>query len=73
LSIRRRPPLGLEEQARIKNGYDMMVRICIIGFGLMIAAILPVPWGWKIVPFLAIMFLVGIVLPVVGRARRNRI
>jgi hypothetical protein len=42
-----------------------------VGFGLAIAAILPVPWGWKIGLFLGIMFLVGILIPAVGRARNR--
>jgi len=46
------------------------VRVCIIGFGLTIVAILPVPWGWKIGLFLATMCLVGILIPAVGRARK---
>ena len=48
-----------------------MVRACMIGLGIAIAAIVPVPWGWKIVLFLAIMFFVGIVMPAVARARKN--
>jgi hypothetical protein len=42
-----------------------------IALGLAIAAILPVPWGWKIGLFLGIMFLVGILIPAVGRARKH--
>jgi hypothetical protein len=42
-----------------------------IGFGLAIAAIAPVGWGWKIALFLVIMFVVGIVIPAIGRARRR--
>jgi hypothetical protein len=59
----------LEDNARIKRGNDVLVRVCMIGFGLAIAAIVPVPWGWKIGLVLGIMFLVGILIPVVGRAR----
>lgn len=60
---------GVEENARIRRGNDVIVRVCIIGFGLAIVAILPVPWGWKIALFLAIMFFVGIIMPAVRRAR----
>jgi uncharacterized protein (DUF58 family) len=42
-----------------------------VAFGLAIAAILPVPWGWKIGLFLGIMVLVGILIPAVGRARKH--
>jgi hypothetical protein len=61
----------LEDNARIKRGNDTLVRVCMVAFGLAISAILPVPWGWKIGLFLGIMFLVGILIPVVGRARRT--
>jgi hypothetical protein len=61
----------LEDNARIKRGNDALVRLCIIGFALAIAAILPVPWGWKIGLFLGIIFAVGVLIPAVGRARKN--
>jgi hypothetical protein len=64
---------GAAENARIKRGNDTVVRVCIIGFGLAIAAIAPVPWGWKIVLFVAIMFFVGILMPAVRRARSRSI
>jgi galactitol-specific phosphotransferase system IIC component len=63
--------LGLREQARIKRGNDALVRVCIIAFGVAIAAIAPVTWGWKIALFLMIMLLVGIIMPAISRARRN--
>jgi hypothetical protein len=63
---------GLEDNARIKGGNDALVRLCIVGFGVAIAAILPVPWGWKIGLFLGIMLFVGILIPTVGRARKSR-
>jgi hypothetical protein len=63
--------LGLREIARIKRGNDALVRVCIIGFGVAIAAIVPVTWGWKIPLFLAIMILVGIIMPAVRRVRVN--
>jgi hypothetical protein len=66
---RRGASQGVEENARIKRGNDAIVRVCIIGFGLAIAAIAPVPWGWKIALFLAIIFFVGILMPAVRRAR----
>jgi hypothetical protein len=59
----------VEENARIRRGNDAIVRVSIIGFGLAIAAIVPVPWGWKIALFLAIMLFVGIIMPAVRRAR----
>jgi Flp pilus assembly protein TadB len=68
---RREALQGVEENARIKRGNDAVVRVCIIGFGLAIVAIVPVPWGWKIVLFLAIMLFVGILMPAVRRARRR--
>ena len=67
--LRRGASQGAEENARIKRGNDAIVRVCIIGFGLAIAAIAPVSWGWKIALFLAIMFFVGILMPAVRRAR----
>jgi hypothetical protein len=63
--------LGLREQARVKRGNDALVRICMIAFGVAIAAIAPVTWGWKIVLFLVIMSLVGIIMPAISRARQN--
>ena len=68
---RRRALGGLQEQARIKRGNDTIVRVCMIAFGVTIALIAPVPRGWKITLFLAVMFLVGIVMPKVSRALRN--
>jgi len=47
------------------------VRLCIIGFGLAIAGILPVSWGWKIGLFLAIIFVVGVLIPTLGRFIKN--
>lgn len=67
--IRRRASPTLNEQARLKKGNDTVVRACMIGFGVAIAAIAPVLWPWKIALFFMIMFLVGIVIPVIGRAR----
>jgi hypothetical protein len=63
--------LGLRERARIKRGNDALVRVCMIAFGVAIAAIAPVNWGWKIALFLAIMSLVGIIMPAISRGRRN--
>jgi hypothetical protein len=48
-----------------------MVRVCMIGFGIAIAGIAPVTWSWKIALFVVIMFLVGIIIPAISRARRN--
>ena len=67
----RRALWGLREQARINDGNDAIVRLCMIGLGIAIVAIAPVTWAWKIVLFLVIMFIVGIVVPVIWRARRN--
>jgi galactitol-specific phosphotransferase system IIC component len=63
--------LGPREQARIKRGNDALVRVCMIAFGVAIAAIAPVTWGWKIALFLMIVLLVGIIMPAISRARRN--
>jgi len=38
-----------------------------MGLGLAIAAIAPVTGGWKIVLFVAIMILVGVVMPAIWR------
>ena len=61
----------VEENARIRRGNDAIVRVCIIAFGLAIAAIVPVPWGWKIALFTAIMLFVGIMMPAVRRTRNR--
>jgi len=42
-----------------------------MGLGLAIAAIAPVTGGWKIVLFVAIMILVGSVMPAIWRSGRN--
>jgi hypothetical protein len=68
---RRRPVRALKEALHAKRGNDAISRVCMIGFGISIAAITPVPWVWKIPLFLMIMFLVGIILPAIWRARRN--
>jgi hypothetical protein len=69
--FRRRALQGLREQARINDGRDAIVRGCMIGFGIAIAAIAPVGWGWKIALFLVIMLFVGLIMPAIWRARRN--
>jgi hypothetical protein len=61
----------VREDAWIKRGNDAMVRVCILGFAIAIAAIVPVPWGWKIALFLAIMLVIGVLIPAVGRIRKN--
>ncbi len=68
---RRRAPRTLKETLRIKGGNDAISRVCMIGFGIAIAAITPVTWVWKIPLFLMIMLLVGIMIPAIWRARRN--
>ena len=68
---RRRAPRTLKEALRIKGGNDAISRVCMIGFGIAIAAITPVTWVWKIPLFLMIMLLVGIMIPAIWRARRN--
>ena len=62
---------GLREQARINDGNDAIVRVGMIGLGIAIVAIAPVTWAWKIVLFLVIMLIVGIIVPVIWRARRK--
>lgn len=61
----------LQEEARIKGGNDTIVRLCIVGFGIAIASLAPVTWGWKIALFLVIMLLVGIIIPAIWRARQK--
>jgi Flp pilus assembly protein TadB len=51
------------------RGNNTIIRVCMIGFGIAIAAIAPVVWVWKIPLFLSIMFLVGVLLPAIQRAR----
>jgi hypothetical protein len=67
---RRRGPVAPNERARLAKGNNTLVRICMIGFGLAIVSLAPVTWPWKIALFLAIMFLVGMVIPIIGGARR---
>jgi type IV secretory pathway TrbD component len=71
LHTRQRALRRLKEEARIKGGNDAIVRACMVGFGIAIAAIAPVPWGWKIALFFVIMFVVGIIIPAIWWARRN--
>jgi Flp pilus assembly protein TadB len=66
-----RPLLGLNEQARMERGNNTLVRVCMIAFGIAIVAITPVVWIWKIALFLLIMFLVGVLIPAMRRARPN--
>ncbi len=68
---RPRTPRTLKEALRIRGGNDAVSRVCMIGFGMAIAAITPVTWFWKIPLFLMIMFLVGTIMPAIWRARRN--
>ena len=67
----RRTLWGLREQARINDGNDAIVRLGMIGLGIAIVAIAPVTWAWKIVLFLVIMLIVGIIVPVIWRVSRN--
>jgi fatty acid desaturase len=69
--FRRRALRGLQEKARIKQGNDVVVRVCMIGLAIAIVAITPVTWGWKIALFFVIMLVVGIIMPVIWRARRS--
>ena len=62
---------GLSEQVIRERGNNTLVRVCMIAFGVAIVAIAPVVWIWKIVLFLLIMFLVGILIPAIRRARPN--
>ena len=68
---RRHAFFTLNEQARIERVNNTLVRVCMIGFGIAIVAIAPVVWIWKIPLFLLIMFLVGVLMPAIQRARRN--
>lgn len=68
---RRRAPLGRNERADMERGNNTIARVCMIGFGIAIAAIAPVVWVWKLALFLLIMFLVGVLMPAIQRARRN--
>jgi len=69
---RRRVFLAVDEQARLEKDNNTVVRVCMIGFGVAIAATAPVTWPWKITLFLVIMAFVGVVMPTIARARRNR-
>ena len=68
---RRRTLFGRNEQTDMERGNNTIVRVCMIGFGIAITAITPVVWVWKIALFLLIMFLVGVLMPAIQRARRN--
>jgi len=68
---RRRMLFGRDKLADMERGNNTIVRVCMIGFGIAIAAIAPVAWIWKIPLFLSIMLLVGVLLPAIQRARRN--
>ena len=66
---RRRAGLGQHEHARMERANDTLVRVCMIAFGIAIVVIAPVVWIWKIPLFLLIMFLVGVLMPAIRRAR----
>lgn len=68
---RRSVGVGQHEQARMEDANNTLVRICMIGFGIAIVVIAPVVWIWKIPLFLLIMFVVGVLMPAILRARRN--
>jgi hypothetical protein len=51
----------------MERGNNTIVRVCMIGFGIAIAAIAPVVWVGKIPLFLSIMLLVGVLLPAIQR------
>jgi hypothetical protein len=68
---RRRALFGRNKLTDMERGNNTMVRVCMVGFGIAIAAIAPVVGVWKIPLFLSIMLLVGVLLPAIQRARRN--
>ena len=68
---RRRALFGRNKLTDMERGNNTMVRVCMVGFGIAIAAIAPVAWVWKIPLFLSIMLLVGVLMPAIQRARRN--
>jgi hypothetical protein len=45
--FRRRALRGLQEKARIQQGNDVVVRVCMIGLAIAIVAITPVTWDGK--------------------------
>jgi Flp pilus assembly protein TadB len=65
----RRALFGRNQLTDMDRGNNTIVRVCMIGFGIAIAAIAPVVWVWKIPLFLSIMFLVGVLLPAIQRSR----
>jgi Flp pilus assembly protein TadB len=66
---RGRALFGRDQLTDMDRGNNTIVRVCMIGFGIAIAAIAPVVWVWKIPLFLSIMFLVGVLLPAIQRSR----
>jgi Flp pilus assembly protein TadB len=65
----RRALFGRNQLTDMERGNNTIVRVCMIGFGIAIAAIAPVVWVWKIPLFLSIILLVGVLLPAIQRAR----
>jgi hypothetical protein len=62
---------GYRKRRASREGMEAIVQACMVGFGIAIASIAPVTWGWKIALLLAIMLLVGIIIPAMWRARQN--
>jgi hypothetical protein len=58
---------------KIRGNWDAIVRAVVIGAALVIAWNAPYAWYWRILIFLGIMFVVGIIYPAVQRviAERN--
>jgi hypothetical protein len=53
--------------ARITSSRDALLRVAIIAVALSVAWFVPAAWYWKIIVFLAIMFVAGVVVPAIKR------
>jgi hypothetical protein len=60
-----------QKDARIKGHGSAILRAIVVGTALAAAWFSPVQWYWKIVIFLAIMFVIGLIAAAIERTKET--
>jgi uncharacterized membrane protein len=55
------------DDARIKSYRDALLRAVLVGAALAVSLFSPVAWYWKVVIFLAFMFVIGVIMAALHR------
>ena len=56
-----------QDDARIKSYRDALLRAVLVGTALAVSLFSPVAWYWKVVIFLAFMFVFGVIIALLHR------